>query len=189
MHFHVRFSNRPFRVKRFQTIHDFTYSQVPVAKLAHLVVRLRHVRKVEGLTSFRQRGPRIPQPGIMVALFGIVCFLRQRCTSGGRLPCGLALGSHLALPFRLRHPHKTNIAITSKCASWSPLSFPDAARNWLGVLTITAFVIHWWMLHIFQRSIENFRNRLVWLYTTYFSEEERAGLDLRLEPRSYWSQL
>src|SRR5215813_13633483 len=39
-----------------------------------------------------------------------------------------------------------------------------------------------------QRSIENFRNRLVWIYRTYFSEEERAGLDLRLEPRSYWYQ-
>ena len=62
----------------------------------------------------------------------------------------------------------------------------DAARNWLGVLTIVAFVVHWWMLHIFQRSIEKFRNRLLWLYTTYFSEEERAGLDLRLERRSYW---
>jgi hypothetical protein len=41
------------------------------------------------------------------------------------------------------------------------------------------------MMHLFQRSIENFRNRLVWSYRTYFSEEERVGLDLRLEPRSY----
>ena len=64
----------------------------------------------------------------------------------------------------------------------------DAARNWLGVLTIAAFVVHWGMLHIFQRSIETFRNRLVWVYRTYFSDEERAGLDLRLEPRSYWYQ-
>jgi hypothetical protein len=62
----------------------------------------------------------------------------------------------------------------------------DVARNWLGVITIAAFVVHWWTLHSFQRSIETFRNRLVWVYTTYFSEEERAGLDLRLEPRSYW---
>ena len=62
----------------------------------------------------------------------------------------------------------------------------DVARNRLGVLTIAAFVVHWWMLHLFQRSIENFRNRLVWIYRGYFSEEERAGLDLRLEPRSYW---
>jgi hypothetical protein len=62
----------------------------------------------------------------------------------------------------------------------------DVARNLLGVLTIAAFVVHWWMLHIFQRSIEKSRNRLVWIYRTHFSEEERAGLDLRLEPRSYW---
>jgi len=64
----------------------------------------------------------------------------------------------------------------------------DVARNWLGVITIAAFVVHWWMMHSFQRSIENFRNRLVWIYRTYFSEEERGGLDLRLEPRSYWYQ-
>jgi hypothetical protein len=64
----------------------------------------------------------------------------------------------------------------------------DVARNWLGGITIAAFVIHWWMLHSFQRSIETFRNRLVWVYRSYFSEEERAGLDLRLEPRSYWYQ-
>src|SRR5215470_11416346 len=62
----------------------------------------------------------------------------------------------------------------------------DVARNWLGVLTIAAFVIHWWMLHSFQRSIETFRDRLVRVYRPYFSEEERAGLDLRLEARSYW---
>jgi hypothetical protein len=39
----------------------------------------------------------------------------------------------------------------------------DVARNWLGVITITAFVVHWWMLHIFQRGIEKFRNRLGWI--------------------------
>src|SRR5262249_38572612 len=55
-------------------------------------------------------------------------------------------------------------------------------------LSIAAFVAHWWMLHLFQRSIEKFRNRLVWIYRTYFSEKERVGLDLRLEPRSYWYQ-
>src|SRR3954465_15039111 len=45
---------------------------VPVVKLAHLFPRLfprlRHVGKVEGLTSFRQRGPRIPQAWIVFAL-------------------------------------------------------------------------------------------------------------------------
>jgi hypothetical protein len=33
----------------------------------------------------------------MFALFGVVCLLRQRCVSGGRFPCGLALGSHLVV--------------------------------------------------------------------------------------------
>src|SRR5262249_7667633 len=50
------------------------------------------------------------------------------------------------------------------------------------------FVIHWCMLHVFQRSIEKFRSRLGWIYRTYFSEDERVGLDLQLEPRSYWYQ-
>jgi hypothetical protein len=30
----------------------------------------------------------------------------------------------------------------------------DVARNWLGVLTIATFIIHWGMLHVFQRTIE-----------------------------------
>ena len=62
----------------------------------------------------------------------------------------------------------------------------DLARNWLGVLTIATFVIHWCMLHLFQRAIEKFRNRLSWIYKTYFSADERAGLDVQMEPRSYW---
>src|SRR5262249_56925922 len=37
-------------------------------------------------------------------LFGIVCFLRQRCAPGGRFPCGLALGSHLACPISTTSP-------------------------------------------------------------------------------------
>ena len=64
----------------------------------------------------------------------------------------------------------------------------DVARNWLGAITIAAFVVHLWTLHSFQRSIETFRSRLAWVYSTYFSEDERAGLDLRLEPRSYWHE-
>jgi hypothetical protein len=52
---------------------------------------LRHVRKVEGLTSFRQRDPRIPQTCIMFVLFGVVCFLRLSCAAGGGFPRGLAL--------------------------------------------------------------------------------------------------
>jgi hypothetical protein len=62
----------------------------------------------------------------------------------------------------------------------------NVARNWLGAITIGAFIVHWWMLHLFQHSIEKFRNRLAWIYSTYFSEEERAGLDVLAEPRSYW---
>src|SRR5262245_15151427 len=64
----------------------------------------------------------------------------------------------------------------------------DVTRNWLGILTIVAFVVHWWTLHFFQRSIEEYRSRLVWIYRTYFGDEERVGLDLRLEPKSYWYQ-
>jgi hypothetical protein len=64
----------------------------------------------------------------------------------------------------------------------------DVARNWLGVLAIAAFVIHCCMLHMSQRAIEKFRNRLGWIYQTYFSAEERAGLDLQPEPKSYWYQ-
>jgi hypothetical protein len=65
----------------------------------------------------------------------------------------------------------------------------DLARNWLGGLTIATFIIHGCMLHLFQRSIETFRNRLGWIYRTCFSEEERVGLNVQLEPRSYWYQL
>jgi hypothetical protein len=64
----------------------------------------------------------------------------------------------------------------------------DLARNWLGVVTIGAFIVHWYVLHLFQGSIEKFRNRLGWIYRSYFTEKERAGLELQLEPRSYWYQ-
>jgi hypothetical protein len=58
-------------------------------------LRIRHVRKIERLASFRQRDPCIPLARIMFALLGIVGFLRQRCALRGRFPCGLALASHL----------------------------------------------------------------------------------------------
>jgi hypothetical protein len=64
----------------------------------------------------------------------------------------------------------------------------DVARNWLGVLTIGAFVIHWWMLHLLQGAIATFRIRLSWIYNTYFSAEERVGLDVQPEPKTYWYQ-
>jgi hypothetical protein len=64
----------------------------------------------------------------------------------------------------------------------------DFVRNWLGILTIATFVIHWYMLNTFQRTIVRFRDRLRWIYNTYFSEEERAGLDVQIPPRSHWYQ-
>jgi hypothetical protein len=64
----------------------------------------------------------------------------------------------------------------------------DVARNWLGVLTIAAFVIHWWILHLLQGAIATFRNRLDWIYSTYFTGEECAGLHVQPEPKTYWYQ-
>jgi hypothetical protein len=64
----------------------------------------------------------------------------------------------------------------------------DAARNWLGVLTIGAFGIHWWVLHLLQSAIATFRSRLDWIYSTYFTREECAGLDVQPEPKTYWYQ-
>ncbi|HEY6603103.1 MAG TPA: hypothetical protein VI010_05400 [Xanthobacteraceae bacterium] len=64
----------------------------------------------------------------------------------------------------------------------------DLARNWLGVLTIITFVVQWYMLHLFQRAIEKSKDRLAWIYRTYFTAEERAGLDVQPEPRSHWYQ-
>ena len=58
-------------------------------------------------------------------------------------------------------------------------------KRQFGVLKLL-LVIHWCMLHLFQRAIEKFRNRLSWIYKTYFSADERAGLDVQMEPRSYW---
>jgi hypothetical protein len=64
----------------------------------------------------------------------------------------------------------------------------NVARNWLGLLTIVTFISHWYMMHLFQRAIAKFSNRLSWIYNTYFSGEERVGLELQPEPRSYWHQ-
>jgi hypothetical protein len=59
----------------------------------------------------------------------------------------------------------------------------DFARNLLGLLTIATFGVHWYMMNLFERAITKFRNRLGWIYKTYFSGEERIGLGLELEPR------
>jgi hypothetical protein len=64
----------------------------------------------------------------------------------------------------------------------------DFARNWLGILTIATFFIHWYMLSVFQREVVRFRDGLSWIYSTYFNEEERAGLGAPLELRPHWYQ-
>jgi cobalamin synthase len=65
----------------------------------------------------------------------------------------------------------------------------DFARNTLGIVTLVTFVIHWYMIYVFKRGIDRFRRRLDWVYQTYFSQEERVGLDLPLGPtadREQW---
>src|SRR2546430_17020070 len=65
----------------------------------------------------------------------------------------------------------------------------DFARNSLGIIAIAVFVIHCYVIFVFQRAIDKFRSRLYWIYRTYFSGEEQAGLDLPLGPQSFWAQL
>ena len=59
----------------------------------------------------------------------------------------------------------------------------DFARNSLGIVAIATFLIHCYMMFVFQRAIEKFKARLYWIYRTYFNGEEQAGLDLPLEPQ------
>jgi hypothetical protein len=75
------------------------------------ILRIRHIRNVERLASFRQRDPRIPQAYIMFALLGIVCFLRQRGAPGRRFPCGLALGPHLVTSISTTSPPASTILL------------------------------------------------------------------------------
>jgi hypothetical protein len=63
----------------------------------------------------------------------------------------------------------------------------DVVRGWLGFFTIATFFYHLYMMNSFQRAIAKFGNRLGWIYSTYFSSEERIGLALP-EPKSYWYQ-
>ena len=65
----------------------------------------------------------------------------------------------------------------------------DFARNSLGVVAIATFLIHCYVMFVFQRAIDKFRSRLYWIYRTYFNGEEQAGLDLPLGPHSSWAQL
>jgi hypothetical protein len=80
----------------------------------------------------------------------------------------------------------TNYAVLVYAAifviSGTYFSRTDFARNMLGIVTLVTFVIHWYMIYVFQRAIQRYRRRLDWVYQTYFSQEERVGLDLSLGP-------
>jgi len=55
------------------------------------------------------------------------------------------------------------------------------------MIAIVVFVVHCYMMYLFQREIEKFRGRLYWIYRTYFNGEERAGLDLPVgSPPGHW---
>src|SRR5215207_8741262 len=43
----------------------------------------------------------------------------------------------------------------------------DAARGWLGVLTVLTFFYHLYMMKLLQDTIASFRDRLAWIYRTY----------------------
>ena len=63
----------------------------------------------------------------------------------------------------------------------------DFARNWLGIIAIATFFIHLYMTCLFQGAMAKFRDRIDWIYRTYFNREEQTGLDL-LRPRSFWDE-
>jgi hypothetical protein len=64
----------------------------------------------------------------------------------------------------------------------------DMVRALLGVLTLLTFLYHLYLLKLFQDAITSFRSRLAWIYRTYFTTEEQAGLNLSLEPKPYLYQ-
>jgi hypothetical protein len=64
----------------------------------------------------------------------------------------------------------------------------DFARNALGILAIATFLIHWYVMFLFQRTIEKFRARLYWIYRTYLTSDERVALDLPAGPHSLRTQ-
>src|SRR5215475_14198583 len=63
----------------------------------------------------------------------------------------------------------------------------DFARNWLGIIAIATFLIHSYMMCLFQGAMTKFRDRIGWIYRTYFNREEQTGLDL-LRSRSSWDE-
>src|SRR4029079_2433034 len=44
------------------------------------------------------------------------------------------------------------------------------------------------MIKLFQDAITSFRDRLAWIYKTYFSADEQVGLNLSLRPDPSWPQ-
>jgi hypothetical protein len=44
----------------------------------------------------------------------------------------------------------------------------DFARNWLGIIAIATFFIHFYMVYLFQSAMDSSRDRLDWIYRTYF---------------------
>ena len=75
----------------------------------------------------------------------------------------------------------TNYAVLL-CGLWCILveyfSRTDFARNWLGIIAIATFSFHLYVIYSFDAAINKFRERLDWIYRTYFSGEERANLKL-----------
>ena len=63
----------------------------------------------------------------------------------------------------------------------------DFARNWLGIIAIATFLIHLYMIALFQGAMGKVRDRIDWIYRTYFNREEQTGLDL-LRSRSSWDE-
>jgi hypothetical protein len=54
----------------------------------------------------------------------------------------------------------------------------DFARNWLGIIAVATFFFHLYVIYSFDAAISKFRERLDWIYRTYFSGEERNNLKL-----------
>src|SRR5262245_30358001 len=63
----------------------------------------------------------------------------------------------------------------------------DFARTWLGIFAIATFLIHFYMVYLFQGAMDKSKDRLDWIYRTYFNREEQTGLDL-LRSRSSWDE-
>jgi hypothetical protein len=64
----------------------------------------------------------------------------------------------------------------------------DVARGCLGALVILTFAYHLVTLRLLQDMLTKFRDRLAWIYTTYFTAEEQAGLSLLPEAKPFHSQ-